>query len=265
MRAALLVGLIACNRTSTIPPSPRPAVAAPCVPGRVGKVIVQGADPTEVAPLAVLEGTLDDPERADRIALAATDLLHARGYTWAKINVTRAQGCGVELHANVDRGPKFRIAAIDFKTDDDFPADQRLAAVEDALGSVNAIGGAYVEDRMQRALAALLKRYSDAGWIQASIEVPRAQFDAARGEVRIVVPIHAGHRFKIGNVLARGGKKSNRIAVLEALGFRGGEWYDGSALRAAIERARRQDHDLEMKIQVSYERDAIDVEAELAR
>src|SRR5260221_5348010 len=97
-RCLSVLGLIACHPVVT----PRPPVIAACSIKAVDKVTVEGAQPWEIAPLAVLEGTLDDPPRADRIARVATELLQARGYSWARISVVRLKTCGVELHAKVE-------------------------------------------------------------------------------------------------------------------------------------------------------------------
>ena len=45
-----------------------PALAADCSPTRIGKVTVQGATLSDIAPLAVLEGAFDDSSavRPDR-------------------------------------------------------------------------------------------------------------------------------------------------------------------------------------------------------
>jgi outer membrane protein assembly factor BamA len=91
-------------------------------------------------------------------------------------------------------GPRFRIAQIDLIARDEFPAAARLAAIEEALGTVNAVGGAYVEDRLLRALANLQQRYRAAGWVDAVIEAPVAQFDESRGSVRVTITIRAGRR-----------------------------------------------------------------------
>ncbi|HUJ59818.1 MAG TPA: POTRA domain-containing protein [Kofleriaceae bacterium] len=249
--------LVACHGA----PVEHPPITAGCTLARVGRVVIQGADPADVAPLAVLEGTLDDPARTDRITAVATAMLRSRGYARATIQVTRAQGCGVELHVAVDRGPHFRIAGIDF-TGDELPRDEQLAAIEDALGTVNTIGGAYVPDRMQRALDALVKRYHDAGWIEAEIAPPRAIYDDLAGLVHITIPVTAGPRYRIGNVVARGGGPTSRAAVIEALGLHGGQWYDGAAVRTGIARARRSlSRRIEMRIEVSSDEPAIDVEA----
>lgn len=256
MRALLWFAIAACHPG---PPAPLPMA---CNPARVGRVVVDGATPAEVAPLAVLDGTLDDPARSERIAGVATELLRARGYARARIALSRRPGCGVELHVAVDRGPKFRIARIAFAgaPADDLPPSERLAALEDALGQINAVGGAYLEDRMIRALAALTRRYRDAGWLDATIDAPRASFDAAHAEIEVVIPLHAGRRFRIGSIHTRGAGSQTRAAVVDALGLRGGDWYDGSTLRRGIDRARRQlDRRIELRALVDDDRDAIDL------
>ncbi len=260
MRRAIAASLtlVACHPAAT---PVAPAVAR-CEDGRVGKVAIEGGTTADVPQLAVLEGTLDDPARTQRIASVSTDLLRARGYARAHVEVTTRTGCGVELAVAVDKGPRFRIAHIAFATDDDFTEETRLAAIEDALGTVNTVGGAYVEDRLHRALEALRLRYIDAGWLDVEIEKPLEVYDEPRGEVVVTIPIRAGHRFKIGTVVARGGRRSTRAAVIEALGLRGGDWYDGAAVRRAISRARRElEEHIDLRVQVARDHRSIDLEA----
>lgn len=223
-------------------------------------MLVAGADRDDVPQLAVLEGTLDNPERTERIAALSTELLRARGYAKARVQIARRAGCGVELLVAVDRGPRFRIAQIAFDANDEFPAEARLAALEDALGTVNTVGGAYVEDRLRRALDALAHRYQELGWLDAEIDRPEVSFDDERGEVSLTIPVRAGRRFRIGNVVARGGKRATRAAVIQALGLRGGQWYDAARVRAGVVRARREiDERLEVRVDLAGDR--IDLEA----
>ena len=223
-------------------------------------MIVEGGTRDDVPQLAILAGTLDNAERTERIASVSAQVLRERGYPRAEVRVTRKQGCGVELVVAVDKGPKYRIGSIAFATKDGFPAQTRLAALEDALGTVNSIGGAYVADRLARALEQLTRKYHELGWLHAEIDAPATTFDEATGQVHLTIPVRAGKRFRIGNVIARGGKRGTRQAVIEALGLRGGQWYDASRLREGLVRARREvDDRLEMRMQV--ESDRIDLEA----
>lgn len=259
MRLVPALLLVACHHGST----GRPPAPIACAEGRVGKVTVDGGTAEDVPQLAVLEGTLDDEARTERITKVSAELLRARGYARAELSVERQSGrCGVQLVVHLRRGPRFTLSRIAFDTDDEFPAAARRAAIEDALGTVNAIGGAYVEDRLTRALAALRRRYQDAGWLDVAIDAPRPVYDEVHGEVALTIPIHAGPRFKLGTVIARGGRRSTRAAVIDALGLRGGEWYDGRAVREAIERARREvDERIELHLQLAPGGNAIDLEA----
>lgn len=239
-----------------------PALAQDCSTTRIGKVTVQGATLADIAPLTVLEGAFDDIERTDRIAEVATELFHVRGYPRARIDITRHVACGVELEVAVDRGPRFKITQLGFQTDDAFPEAERVAAIEDALGTVNAVGGAYVEDRMERALAALSRRYHESGWIDAAIGKPHASYDESDGSVSVVVPIKAGPRYRIGAVHAHGAGADTRAEVVAAMGLRGGDWFDAARVRNGIDRARKRlDRRIELRIEVAADRRTIDVEA----
>ena len=244
----------------------QPAVAAPCAPGRIGEVTVAGAAPADVPALAVLQGTLDDPARTERVAAAALEALRWRGYAKASLEVSREVGCFVELRVAVELGPRFKIARIDFLTGDEFPAGERLAALEDALGTVNTVGGVHIDYRLRRALGELERRYQDAGWLDARIGAPRSTYgeDGEVGAIRLAIPFDAGPRYRIGAIRARGANAVARRTLLEELGVDPGAYYDGPALRRGIERARRK-LDRRVELRTSLTRgDEVELEAEIA-
>jgi outer membrane protein assembly factor BamA len=259
-RFLALTLLAACQPVAIGPAAPAP-IALPCSSHRIGQVAVTGAPREAVAALTVLEGTLDEPDRTERIAGVATDRLRAQGYSRAAIAVSRRPGCRIDLAVAVTLGPRYRIDRITFDTDDAFPDAERRAVLEDALGTVNTVGGVYVEYRMVRALAELERRYRDAGWLQARLGTPRAAYGAT-GTVSVRVLVTAGRRFRIGSVKAVGVGPRARDAVLQSLGLRAGDYYDGPRIRAAIERARRKlARRVELRTNVADDRPEIDLEA----
>lgn len=256
MRPFVCLVLLACSSK----PALRAPIAAPCTQARVGKVVVTGAERTDVAALAVLEGTLDDQARTDRITRAAVDALRFRGYAQAQIAVTRQLGCFVELTVAVDKGPRFEIEAIEFDTDDAFPAAERLAVIEDALGTVNTIGGVFIGYRLERALVGLEQRYRDAGWLDATIGKPASSHDEA-GKVTVSIPIAAGSRYRIGTIRARGKERAARATVLEELGVQAGNWYDAQSIRRGLDRVQRK-LDRRIELHTSRSEDGTEIELE---
>lgn len=266
---ALVPPLVAC-RPAEQPARPRPAGGSVrCAFNRVGAVIVRGA-PRELVPaLTVLEGTLDDPARTQRIAAVATRGLIAQGYAGAAIAVAHRPGAGrgacIELDVRVAPGPRYRIARIAFETDEPhdraFPPAERLAALEDALGTVNTIGGVYIAYRMTRALAELERRYHDAGWLDARLGAPRVTYDPG-GAIDLAIPVAAGRRFRIARVTATGAGPGARAAVLDSLDLRPGDYYDGPRIRTAIARARHAlARRVELRTRIAHDRPEIEVEA----
>jgi outer membrane protein assembly factor BamA len=256
---AALAGAGACRSGARV----HPPVAAPCLASRIGEVRVTGATAADVPALAVLQGTHDDPARTERVAAAAVEAMRWRGYADASIRVTREAGCFVDLRVAVELGPRFRIAGIEFETDDELPEHERLAAIEDALGTVNTIGGVHIDYRLRRALAGLERRYRDGGWLDAKIGAPRSAYDGEAGAVRISIPIDAGRRYRIGTIRARGANEVARRRLLEELGVDPGAYYDGPALRRGIERARRKlDRRVELRTHPG-DGDEIDLELQM--
>lgn len=255
MRRHLVLWLAACGS----PPLRPDPVATPCGTERIGSVAVTGAPRGAVPALTVLEGTYDDPARTARIVQAATEALQWRGYAQAKIEVTHRAQCFTDLHVAITLGPKFRIAEIAFDTHDDFPHAQRLAALEDALGTVNTIGGVLIEYRLRRALEVLAKRYRDAGWLDVEIGTPITAY--AGNDVRVTIPVTAGARYRVSLVRAVGGNAKLRDALLSELGVEPGAWYDGPAIRRALDRARRF-IDCRVKLRASAVEDRHEIELE---
>ena len=256
-RILALTLLAACH----VVPVGHALLAQPCSSHRIGDIAVTGAPRDAVPQLTVLEGTLDDPDRIERIAGVATEGLRARGYADAAISVMRRARCRDDLQVSVALGTRYRIDRITFDTHDDFPRAERLAVLEDALGTVNTIGGVYIEYRMRRALAELERRYRDAGWLHAMVGAPRTIYGRA-GTVTVYIPMTAGRRFRIGSVKALGVGARARDAVLQSLGLRTGDYYDGPRIRAAIERARRRlARRVELRTSVAEDRPEIDLEA----
>lgn len=232
-------------------------------------VDITGADGADaqraLAPLRVLEGTLDNPKRAERVAALASEALQTIGYPRAQIALDRGAGCGVELRARVTLGPKFRIAKIQFVTDDTFPAKRRLALIEDVFGTINTVGGVYIADRLDAALAELQKRYRDAGWARAEIATFAADYDDVKGEVSLTIPIKSGQRFKIGRIRAINARGAAG-EIFDALGLEEGEPYSKASLTAGLARARaRIDHQIRMRAVISDELGTIDIEAIVER
>jgi outer membrane protein assembly factor BamA len=271
---------------------------------RISEVQVIGAPRDAVPQLAVLEGTVDDPDRTERVAQLALRDLRSRGYAAATLAVSRRTRCGIGLDVHVTLGPRYRIASITFDTgasntgaSDTGPSNtgasntgasntgpsntgtsgtgtslpgreagtgapiDPLAALEDSLGTVNTVGGVYIEYRMKRALTELERRYRDAGWLEATLGAPRTRY-FADGTIAIAIPATAGRRFRIGSITAVGASPTARAAVLQTLGLHAGDYYDGPSVRTAIERARKKlDRWVELRTAIAGDRPRVDVEA----
>jgi outer membrane protein assembly factor BamA len=254
----LVLGVVAACR---VPTAERMPVRGACAFNRIGEVTVTGAPRDAVPQLAVLEGTVDDPERTARVAQTATSALRTAGYARAQVSVARRVGCRIDLEVSVALGARYRIADIAFEPDAELPDTERLAALEDALGTVNTVGGVYVEYRMARALAELERRYRDAGWLEARLGPPRASYDPS-GTVSVAIPVVAGRRFRIASVKAVGASPLAREAVLQTLGLHAGDYFDGPSIRSAIERARhRLARWVELRTSVADDRPEIELEA----
>lgn len=252
-----LILLAACGSSQANRPAPIPA---PCTTERIGSVTVTGASRAAVPALVVLEGTLDDAERTARIAQSAAESLHWRGYAQAKVEVRRRTACFTDLEVAVTLGVKYQIASIEFETRDEFPAAQRLAALEDTLGTVNTIGGVLIAYRLSRALTGLERRYRDAGWLDVEIGTPVTRY--VNDEVHVSIPVTAGARYRVGAVRALGANERVRQQLLVEWGIEPGSWYDAAAIKRALDRAKRTiDRRVKLRASALEHRHEIELEA----
>jgi outer membrane protein assembly factor BamA len=258
---ALAIALL-CAACGSSPP-PRRSVA--CAAERIGRVTVIGVAPEVVAPIAVLEGTLDDRERTARVVAHTEAMLRANGYARAAIAMTHDENCGVELAARVTLGPRYRIARIELDTPDEFPEAVRRTVLASELGGANAVGGSYRADHLKSAMTRLVTAYWDRGWVNAEAGEPRVTFDDARAEVVVHLPIKAGKRYRIREVRLRERDATGEL-VVATLGIHSGDWYETPRLRTAIERARRRvGKKVELWPAVLEDRGQVDLEIEVTK
>ncbi|HEY0193950.1 MAG TPA: hypothetical protein VGC42_22690 [Kofleriaceae bacterium] len=247
-------------------------VTAPCVFNRISTVEVRGAPRDSVPQVTVLEGTIDEPDRTERAARLALRNLKAQGYAGARLTLDRRDRCGVGLDVTVALGPRYTISAIAFETPfggagepagapPELVLAARRAVLEDSLGTVNTVGGVYIEYRLRRALIEIERRYRDAGWLDATVGTPRPRY-LADGTVALAIPLDPGPRFRIGSVVAVGASAPARAAALHSLGLRSGDYYDGPSIRLAIDRARKQlDREVELRTNLAGDTPRIDIQA----
>ncbi|HEU0034389.1 MAG TPA: hypothetical protein VFQ53_27390 [Kofleriaceae bacterium] len=263
MRRLLLLALVACHTPAT----PR-APGLACAPGRIGKVTVTGAPRSAIAPLAVLEGTLDEPERTTRIVALTEALLHREGYPRAKLAVARHTGCGVELAVTAALGPRFRIARIVFATADDLDPAVRRDAFAISLDSgrrIQTVGGDYDAGWLETSVRQLATAYKDRGWTNVEIGEVAVHEDDATGTVELTVPITPHDRFKIGELRAAPDDPV-ALAALATIGLRSGDWFDARAVELATDRMRRHvGHRVYLRTTPRDDHHVIDVELAVSR
>lgn len=257
-RLACVLGLMVggCRHPSALLPTQ-------CDPMRIGRVTIHGAGLAEVPGLAVLEGTIDDRVRTERIARLVANQLADRGYARALVAIRRIPSdCFGELAVDVTLGPKFSIASLDVIDNSDFPYSERTAAFTDSLGTVNSPGGTYIAYRLTRALDNLAQRYRDAGWLDVVVGKPRVHYDDDAAAIAIEIPVTAGRRYRIAAIRARGAAADVRAVALAAIELQPGAWYDGPKIRIGIERARRRlARPIELHTSQASDRGEIELEA----
>ena len=203
-------------------------------PERVREVVFEGARASQLATFNILEGTLHDPQRLQRLAVAATAWWRQHGYLHAEITAVARPDCdGVTIHVLANLGRRYTLASIAV-TGSALPA-----SFERELGAVDRVGGVYREDLFEHDLGELVDRHHVAGWLDAHVEAPVMHVDEATGHVTVAAHLIAGARLRFGPLAIEGGTAAQRRLVERDFGDLRGRWYDGDAIDTRYQRLER--------------------------
>lgn len=188
--------------------------------------------------LRSLEGVIDDPVRANRMARRLEDDLRNTGH-WRAAVVTRrrpAAGGEVELCVGIATGPRYVIAAIEFPGATAIPAAQNAAELARGDGAINAVGGAYRGDLIGDDLLRLQAAYHDLGYVLVEFEQPRVTVDERQARITIEIPVVQGDRFTMGAIDVTGVDAARAARYRALVGLAPGAVFSRTALRAGLDR-----------------------------
>jgi outer membrane protein assembly factor BamA len=212
-------------------------------PPRVRAVEIDGVPRDQLAALTILEGTLHDEARLERLAAAATEWWRAHGYLHAEITAQARLDCDahgvragatVVVHVQASLGRRYMLAYLGV-TGSALPAP--AAIFERDLGAANRVGAPYRESDFVEDLQALAQRHRSAGWLDVDIRDFASHVDEARGVVTASAHVVPGERYKLAPPTITGGTAAQRAVVERELAPLVGRYYDEDAVDDASNRA----------------------------
>jgi outer membrane protein insertion porin family len=205
---------------------------------------------------AIKIDTFYDINKARRVESILREMLAEKGRPFATVKheTKSVGGAGLQLSFTIDDGPKARVQSIEFEGNTVFPDAKlrgRMKGIKQAgFWNLSWLGGktTYTEEKWADPQEGDRKRledfYLDHGYVTASIGEPRIEYtDGNTGKkptkkVRLVIPVHEGGRYRVGQVRFEG------LTVLKEEGVRPlfkmdtGDVYNESRIRKGYDKLR---------------------------
>jgi outer membrane protein assembly factor BamA len=230
LKSAIFVALAACVAR----PSAHPSIAPPGTPAcsavptpneRVRAVDIEGVSREQLAALAILEGTLYDDVRLQRLATAAGQWWRKQGYPHAEVTAKASRHCaseGVVVHVTASLGRRYTLSRLDV-IGSAVPAP--ATSFEREFGTYNRVGAAYREDLFAEDLNELMHRHQNAGYYDATFKIT-SHVDERHTVVYASARVVPGQRYKLVRVSVDGGTPEERALIERVYAVMRGRWYD---------------------------------------
>lgn len=169
-------------------------------------------------------------------------LYQEKGYFFARVEaLMRELGPDrVAVEFKVDEGEKVWIKSLNFTGNTAFSDRQlrkQMETGEKWLLSFITESGIYKEEALRRDLLRLRLFYEDHGYVRVQVAEPIIREDRERGELHITIPIQEGSRYRVKQIIIRGGDETISAAELrKELRLREGEFFSRSLLIKDVER-----------------------------
>jgi outer membrane protein insertion porin family len=232
---------------------------------RIGAVVARGAVRL-AGELGAEPGLLYEPDRLQQRAADLERSLIDAGHRRARVTLSgRSRGDRVDLCVEVVPGLRALVDRVEFIGNSRLSAELLQKELHTDDGRINAPGGVYRPDALERDLLLLAAAYYDRGMLDAEIE-PRV-VETARS-IEIAIEIKEGPVYRIGKLELRGKLAGPSARYRELLGVKSGEVFSRQRFVEGIARIVEQSRgklEVEPQTTLHPERGVVDVVLELKR
>ena len=189
------------------------------------------------------------PAKVQKIRRTIEDLLAEKGLQAAKIDaeVARKGKNEVDLTFRIDEGPKVRVGSIVFEGRSKIPESSLREAMKDnkAHNVLSWIGGkdVFKQNKIPEDLELIKKRFQENGYMEATVGEPRTEmiekrtiFFKKQKMMRLVIPVHAGYLYRVGEIKVEGTKAVNPKYLRNLVKLQKGDIYNTQVREKAIEK-----------------------------
>ena len=189
------------------------------------------------------------PAKVQKIKRTIEDLLAEKGLQAAKIDaeVARKGKNEIDLTFRIDEGPKVRVGSIVFEGRSKIPESSLREAMKDnkAHNVLSWIGGkdVFKQNKIPEDLELIKKKFQENGYMEATVGEPRTEtiekrtiFFKKQKMMRLVIPVHAGYLYRVGEIKIEGAKVVNPKYLRSLVKLQKGDVYSTQVREKAIEK-----------------------------
>ncbi len=189
------------------------------------------------------------PAKVQKIKRTIGELLAEKGLQAAKIDaeVAKKGKNEVDLTFRIDEGPKVRVGEIVFEGRSKIPESALREAMKDnkTHGLLSWIGGkdVFKQNKIPEDVDLIKKRFQENGYMEATVGDPRTEiiekrtiFFRKQKMMRLVIPVHAGYLYRVGEIKIEGNKAVNGKYLRSLVKLEKGQVYSTQVREKAIEK-----------------------------
>ncbi len=197
----------------------------------------------------VLPYSYYSPAKVQKIKRTIGDLLSEKGLQAAKIDaeVARKGKNEVDLTFRIDEGPKIRVGEVVFEGRSKIPESALREAMKDnkAHSVLSWIGGkdVFKQNKISEDVDLIKKRFQENGYMEATVGEPRTEiiekrtiFFRKQKMMRLIIPVHAGYLYRVGEIKIEGTKVVNPKFLRALVKLEKGDVYSTQVREKAIEK-----------------------------
>lgn len=211
--------------------TPRPVVRSVDVRGSHAVPVSQW-----LGTIGIAAGDVYDPVKVATVRGSMIERFQQMGYRAVKVTprVHRGEDGRVDVVLVVDEGPKLTVSHLAFR-------GNHVVDTRTLLGLLAQHGGTQVNARyweggLNDGLMNVTAAYYDRGYIQVQVGPPEETLARDRASVALVIPVHEGHQFRVGQVKVEGALAAPVGTYRKLLGVKTGDVFSRKKITEGIQR-----------------------------
>jgi outer membrane protein insertion porin family len=190
-----------------------------------------------------------NPYKIQKIQATIEDLLAEKGLHAAKVTFDTAKKgkSELEIEFKIDEGPKVRVGEVEFSGSPKLAQSALREGMKEnqRYNLLTLVSGKslFKQNKLSDDLANIKKKLQENGYMEATVGEPRLEeirkrpfvFLKKQPMMKVVIPVNAGYRYRVGKVTIEGTKAFSAKALAQLIKLKEGEIYNTKIREKSVE------------------------------